>query len=190
MTPNPPSPTLADEFEAFVTSDDEYGDQEFGQFCRERYDAILAKFRSPDASGEHARGRAEALRDAAAAADDGACWSCRGCKTFSTRILALPQATAPKPAPGQGELRYYTLGPDADRVCQRCEFNLSADARDHQWVHDQKRDEAVQVEREEIIREFEWHAECCAIYAEKCAFREAAYIVRARATTAEKEKGK
>lgn len=38
--------SFADEFEAFVTSDDEYGDQEFGQFCQKHHAEILARLRS------------------------------------------------------------------------------------------------------------------------------------------------
>lgn len=37
---------FADEFEAFVTTDDEYGDQEFGQFCQKHHAKILAGLRA------------------------------------------------------------------------------------------------------------------------------------------------
>ena len=96
---------------------------------------------------------------------------------------------APKPAPGQGELHYYTLGHNADRVCTRCEFNLSADARDHQWVHDQKRDEAVRAERvacEKVARHTAENCKSSTGYAIALGIADA---IRARATTGEKEGG-
>lgn len=37
--------TLAEEFEAFVTTDDEEGDQEFGRFCQQHHAAILSALR-------------------------------------------------------------------------------------------------------------------------------------------------
>jgi hypothetical protein len=259
MTPKPPSPaTLADEFEAMWRE----RCQELGMSDQDHPGpAILAKLRSPDASGEYARG----LTDAAAVCMAEAAqrdknfnskdpnWPdpmAQGHKAITARMLAAdilaladkapggeiemrtkfgfvrvvvmrddpdvpahiivnvedstydgteisvhrdlvkPDPTpstspeAVKPAPGQGELHYYTLGPNADRVCTRCEFNISADARDHQWVHDQKRDEAVRAEREACAKIADGYT-CGACGMDgKCAAE-----IRSRATAAEKEEG-
>lgn len=149
---NPDSPkdqsqsTLTEEFAGAMSV---YPDPlPLSYFCVRHEKEILAALRSPTREAA----RSEALREAAAAADDEACASCRGCKTFSTRILALQdRATSVatgRPEPGQGGLNYYVHGPDADMVCTRCEFNASAHAREAEWKHDAKRAEAVRAERE------------------------------------------
>lgn len=126
-------------------------------------DAILALPQSAGAEGgEWTTLVAPMIRicEVAAAFNKNAVWNPIGAKALGELLKKMAarlddpysheRIDASKPAPGQGELHYYTLGPNADRVCTRCEFNLSADARDHQWVYDQKRDAAVRAEREAI----------------------------------------
>ena len=145
--------TLADRLEYAIAtaSNDDYtlpGTIERQRHC-DRLEAMRdameylrgAALRSPTREAA----RSEALREAADAADDEACASCRGCKTFSTRILALQDratsGTTGRPDPGQGELNYYRAEGTGDTICIRCEFNLSTYLRE-------RIDAAVRAERE------------------------------------------
>ena len=120
MTIPPDSPkdqspsTLAEEFERRC-SDIDNGpgrirhalEAALGRWVNDNRIEFVAALRSPTREAA----RSEALKEAADAADDEACASCRGCKTFSTRILALQDratsGTTGRPDPGQGELNYY-----------------------------------------------------------------------------------